>query len=71
MDTLQEVNRSRSILFDVHDLSKERITGKREIHWLSGVYIPIALKHTASPSEGYLTELKLLRDVTATTSRET
>ena len=71
MDTLQEVNRSRAILFDVHDLSKERITGKREIHWLSGVYIPIALKHTASPSEGYLTELKLLRDAASTTPRET
>ena len=66
MDTLQEVNRSRVILFDVHDLSKERITGKREIHWLSGGYTPIALKHTASPSEGYLTEIKLLRDVRST-----
>ena len=71
MDTIQEVVGLRSIMFSVHDLSKERITGQREIHWLSGIYTPIALKHTIRPSEGYLTEIKLLRDPRGTSSAET
>ena len=70
LDTVMDVSNLRSIVLDVHDLSKERITGVRNIHWISGVYRPFEIKHTVSPSEGYLTELSLLRHGLGTSPRE-
>ena len=70
LDTIMDVNSVRSIVFDVHDLSRERVTGVRNIHWLSGTYTPYEIKHIASPSEGYLTEISLLRNSLGTSKRE-
>ena len=70
LDTVMDVSNLRSIALDVHDLSKERITGVRNIHWISGTYTPFEIKHTVSPSEGYLTEISLLRNSLGTSTRE-
>ena len=70
LDTVMDVSNLRSIALDVHDLSKERITGVRNIHWISGTYTPFEIKHTVSPSEGYLTEISLLRNSLGTSPRE-
>ena len=69
-DTILDVSNHKSIVLDVHDLSKERITGIRNIHWISGTYSPFEIKHTVSPSEGYLTEMSLLRNGLGTSNRE-
>ena len=35
-----------------------------ELHWLSGAYQIIGFKHRINPTQGFLTELNLVRDVT-------
>jgi len=76
MDTVNEIYK-RSIFFVARDISRERYldmglksrsaksSRTDRIHWLSGQYRPIGIVHTITPSEGYVTELKMYRDIRA------
>jgi hypothetical protein len=77
MDTVNEIYK-RNVFFVVKDVSRERfldmnlntriVKGKPKMHWLSGQYRPIGIIHTITPSEGYITELKMYRDPRAVES---
>ena len=67
MDTLAEINAPRLFKFSVHDLSSEQSLNKQigdptNVHWLTGIYQPLAIKHTIN-SSGYETEFKLLKNL--------
>ena len=77
MDTVNEIYK-RNVFFVVKDVSRERFVdmnlntriakGKPKMHWLSGQYRPIGIVHTITPSDGYITELKMYRDPRAVES---
>ena len=67
MDTLSEISAPRLFKFDIHDLSSElslnlRTGDPTNVHWLSGIYQPLAIKHTIN-SSGYESEFKLIRNM--------
>ena len=67
MDTLSEISAPRLFNFSIHDLSSELSLNIRKgdptnVHWLSGMYQPLAIKHSID-SNGYVTEFKLLKNL--------
>ena len=60
MDKITEVH-ARKILFLVRDISRERFSNHKVLHWISGAYQVIGVKHTINPEKAYTTELLIYR----------
>jgi hypothetical protein len=53
---------NRRLWVEVHDTSIEKIKNKKHMHWLSGSFAIIGMKHTIS-NRGYMTEFQCIKDV--------
>ena len=60
LDGIEEIVKPRNIKLDIRDMSREVINDHASVHWLSGNYKILGLKHNLNP-KGYTSEFTLLK----------
>ena len=62
LDGIEEIIVPRIVRLEVRDLSREALNDAPAVHWLSGNYRILGLKHNLNP-KGYTSELTLLKNI--------
>jgi len=62
LDGIEEITVPRIVRLEIRDLSREALNDAPAVHWLSGNYRILGLKHNLNP-KGYTSELTLLKNI--------